>query len=107
MRPVVWIGSSKKDLIAFPADARRQAGFQLDKVQRGEEPDDWKPMRSIGFRVREIRINEASGAFRVIYVAERGGQVYALHCFQKKGQKTSQHDLTLARQRFRSIGDKL
>jgi phage-related protein len=47
-------------------DARREAGYQLDQVQRGNDPDDWKPMRSVGQSVREIRIHEESGAFRVI-----------------------------------------
>jgi phage-related protein len=103
MKPVNWLGNSKKDLIAFPEDARRQAGFQLDKVQRGESPDNWKPMSSIGHGVQEIRISEKSGAFRVIYVANISDQLYVLHCFQKKEEKTSQHDFELARQRFKSI----
>ena len=49
-------------LRAFPADARRDAGFELRRVQQGLDPDDWKPMRSIGPGVREIRIRQASGA---------------------------------------------
>jgi phage-related protein len=99
MKPIAWIGSSKADLIAFPADARRQAGYELDKVQRGEAPDDWRPMKTIAPGVAEIRIFEASGVFRVIHVAN----IHVLHCFQKKSQKTSRKDLALARQRFQSI----
>jgi phage-related protein len=103
MKPIAWIGSSKADLIAFPADARRQAGYELDKVQRGEAPDDWRPMKTIGPGAVEIRIFEASGVFRVIYVANIGDKIHVLHCLQKKGQKTRRKDLALAKQRFQSI----
>ena len=97
------MGSSREDLKAFPADARREAGYQLDKLQRGDDPDDWKPMRSVGQSAREIRIREESGAFRVIYLATRPEGVYVLHCFQKKTQKTSQRDLRLAALRHAAI----
>ncbi len=97
------MGSSREDLIGFPGDARRAAGYQLDQVQRGNEPQDWKPMVSIGSGVREIRIREASGAYRVIYLATRADAVYVLHSFQKKTQKTSLHDLELTKSRFRAV----
>ena len=103
MKPAIWMGSSREDLKAFPADARREAGYQLDKLQRGDDPDDWKPMRSVGQGVREIRIREESGAFRVIYLATRPEGIYVLHCFQKKTQKTSQRDLRLAALRRAAI----
>ena len=99
----MWMGSSREDLKAFPAEARREAGYQLDQVQRGHDPDDWKPMRSVGQGVREIRIREDSGAFRVIYLATRPKGVYVLHCFLKKTQKTSQRDLGLAALRFAAV----
>lgn len=79
------------------------AGFQLDRVQHGEEPSDWKPMRSVGSGVREIRVREDDGAFRVIYVANLGDAIYVLHCFQKKSQRTSKEDLALAARRFRQL----
>jgi len=103
MKKVVWMGSSRADLIAFPPDARREGGFQLDKAQRGEDPVHWKPMPTIGEGVREIRIRIAVGAFRVIYLASRPDGIYVLHCFQKKTQKTNRQDLALAEKRFRSI----
>ena len=68
MKDVRWHGSSRSDVEAFPADARREAGYQLFQVQIGEAPSDWKPMTSIGPGVREIRIRQASGAYRVIYL---------------------------------------
>ena len=67
-KPVEFRGSALGDLRAFPA-ARREAGYQLDQIQRGREPDDRKPINSVGRGVREIRIRDAAGAFRVLYVA--------------------------------------
>jgi phage-related protein len=75
----------------------------LDLVQHGIEPDDWKPMNSVGPGAREIRIRDADGTFRVIYVAKFEDAIYALHCFQKKSQKTSPQDLDLAKRRFRDL----
>lgn len=102
-KPVAFRGSAQDDLRAFPMTARREAGHQLDQVQHGLEPDDWKPMPSIGPGVREIRIRDAAGAFRVIYVVKFADAVYVLHCFQKKSQKTSKMDLELAGSRYRDL----
>jgi len=90
MKPVEFRGDSLDALRSFPRSARREAGFQLDKVQRGFDPDEWKPMKSVGVGVREIRVRDESGAFRVIYYAKLADAVYVLHCFRKKTQKTSE-----------------
>jgi len=103
LKPVEFRGSALDDLRAFPQAARREAGHQLDQVQHGREPDDWKPMITVGRGVREIRIHDAAGAFRVLYVAKFDDAVYVLHCFQKKTQKTSKADLNLAAQRYRDL----
>jgi phage-related protein len=103
MKQVIWMGSSKEDLRDFPEEARRQVGYQLEHVQEGVDPDDWKPMPTVGSGVREIRVRESSGAFRCIYLATRPEGIYVLHCFQKKTQKTSQQDLDLAQRRFKSL----
>ena len=66
----------------FPEDARHDPGYQLEKMQRGQPPDDFKPMPPIGTGVEEIRIADESGAYRVIYVARRLDAVYVLHAFQ-------------------------
>jgi phage-related protein len=79
------------------------AGHQLFRVQSGLEPVDWKSMPSIGSGVKEIRIGDTAGAFRVIYTATRPEDVYVLHCFQKKTQQTSLQDIQLARERLKSI----
>lgn len=68
-KPVEFRGNSLDDLRSFPLAARREAGHQLDQVQHGLEPDDWKPMNTVGQGVRELRIRDTTGAFRVIYVA--------------------------------------
>jgi phage-related protein len=91
------------DLSRFPAAARREAGFQLFLVQEGDEPDDWKPMAEIGPGVREIRIREKDGTFRVIYLATFPRAVHVLHCFQKKTQKTSDADIKLAKRRYKDL----
>ena len=102
-RPVEFRGSALDDLRAFPEAARREAGYQLDQVQHGREPDDWKPMNTVGHGVREIRIRDTAGVFRVMYVAKFDDAVYVLHCFQKRTQKTSKADLNLAAQRYRDL----
>ena len=103
MKPVVFLGDSLARLRGFPERSRRDAGFQLERVQRGFDPDDWKPMNSIGPGVREIRVRESSGAYRVIYVAQLRDAVYVLHAFQKKTQRTSERDISLARVRLREL----
>jgi phage-related protein len=92
-----------EDLREFPPTARREAGHQLDQVQRGREPDDWKPITTVGPGVSEIRIRDESGAFRVLYVAKFADAIYVLHCFQKKTQKTSKADVELACTRYREL----
>ena len=79
MKPVEFLGNSLDSLRGFPKQARRQAGFQLDRVQRGLEPFDWKPMPSVGSGVREIRVRDEAGAYRVLYVAKFEDAVYVLH----------------------------
>jgi len=103
MKPVVFLGDALKQVRAFPEAARRTVGHELRDVQFGEEPSDWKPMPSVGPGVREIRVREASGAYRVIYVAHLEAAIYVLHAFQKKTQRTAQHDIELARERLRTI----
>lgn len=102
-KSVEFRGSALDDLRAFPIAARREAGHQIDQVQTGLEPDDWKAMNTVGQGVKEIRIRDAAGAFRVIYVAKFADAVYVLHCFQKKTQRTSKPDLDLAAKRYRDL----
>ncbi len=104
---VEFIGTSLEDLRAFPTTARREAGYQIDQVQHGLDPDNWKPLRTVGRGAREIRIRDESGAFRVIYIAKVEDRVYVLHAFQKKTQKTRKTDLDLAKKRYKEVAERL
>jgi len=87
---------------SFPEDVRQVAGFQLWRVQRGLEPNDWKPMPSVGLGVREIRIHTDVES-RVLYIAKFAEAVYVLHAFEKRARKTPKEDLGFAKERFRSL----
>lgn len=103
MKPVEFLGDSLEALKQFPRIARRSAGFQLDKVQRGLDPDDWKPLKTVGTGVNEIRVRDAAGAFRVIYVARLTEAIFVLHCFEKKSRRTPASDIEIARKRYRQL----
>ena len=103
MKSIRFLGDSLKRLREFPDDARQDAGYQLDKVQRGEQPDDFKPMPSIGHGVEEIRVWDEAGTFQVIYTARIGDTVVVLHAFQKKTQTTSKRDIELVRARWAQL----
>ena len=102
LKPLYFVGSVLGDLRAFPRAARREAGYQLNRVQFGLQPSDWKPMTTVGRGVREIRIHH-EGQYRVIYVAKINDAVYVLHAFQKKTQKTRKQDIETARRRLTEI----
>lgn len=87
----------------MPMDARHALGLELMAVQYGAEPADFKPMPDVGAGAYEIRYRDASGAFRVIYVAKFADAIYVLHAFQKKTQKTPKPDLDLAAARYRKL----
>lgn len=103
MKSVVFLGDSLKALRAFPDSARQDAGFQIDAVQRGAQPADFKPMPSIGKGVEEIRVWDEAGTFRVIYTARLANAVYVLHAFQKKTQATAKRDIEIAKARFTEL----
>jgi phage-related protein len=101
-KPIEWIGAAKKDLMDFPDDARRQAGFELRSIQQGDLPSDFKPMSIVGKGVEEIRI-QTDNAYRIFYIARFEEAVYVLHVFQKKTQKTSSDDIELGQQRYKQM----
>ena len=103
MKPVTFLGDSLEALRAFPREARRESGLQLDRVQRGLMPESWKPMKTVGAGVTEIRVRAEGGAFRVLYVATFPEAVYVLHAFQKKSRKTAKADLSLAMTRYKAL----
>jgi phage-related protein len=103
LRPLRFLGDSLKRLREFPKEARQDAGYQLDQVQHGRQPTDFKPMPSIGKGVEEIRVWDESGTYRVIYTARLADAVVVLHAFQKKTQTTSKQDLGIAKERFAQL----
>lgn len=98
-----WIGSAYEDLLAFPYEPRRKAGFQLGKVQAGLDPEDWKPFDDVGAGVREIRIKDSQGIYRIMFVAKFEEAIYVLHCFKKKTEATTKHDKDIAEARYRAV----
>jgi len=104
-KAIRWVGSSYDDLLTFPKGPRKEAGFQLGKVQAGLEPTDWKPFDEVGAGTREVRISDATGIFRVMYVAKFEEAVYVLHCFQQKTQATSKQDKDIATARYRAVAN--
>ncbi|WAH58740.1 type II toxin-antitoxin system RelE/ParE family toxin [Pseudomonas silvicola] len=103
-RKITFVGNSKNELRSFPPEALRAAGYQLDRVQRGDLPLDWKPISTVGPGVHEIRITADDGAFRVFYLVNRPEAVYVLHAFNKTTQKTPKRAMEMARRRLKSLG---
>lgn len=103
MKPVHFVGPSREDLRELPEDARETAGHQLFKVQQGKEPDDWKPMPTVGAGVNEIRVRDESGTYRVLYLAKFEEAVYVLHVFEKRSQKAPKSDIQLAKSRYADL----
>lgn len=101
MKKVHWLGSSLKDLRGFPASARKEAGRDIHWLQVGADPLDWKPMPQVGAGVREIRNRTPDGAFRILYVVESAHDIYVLHVFQKKTERTLARDIEKGRARYK------
>lgn len=105
-KPLEWVGPARKELLDFSPSAIHDAGYNLGRVQFGNEPEDWKPMESIGPGACEIRVRTFEGGtlqHRVVYVAKFDEAIYVLHAFAKKSQATSQHNLDVARARYRQM----
>lgn len=102
-KQIQFLGDSLSRIRDFPEEACTVAGQELRRLQFGEEPHDWKPIKAVGAGAREIRIWDAEGTFRLIYVASINDRVYVLHAFQKKTEKTEKYDVDLARQRYKQI----
>lgn len=102
-KPIYWVGTSYKDLLSFPDEVKQEAGYQLHRIQNGFDPENWKSFQQIGSGVKEIRISESKNTYRIIYVAKLANQIYVLHSFQKKTQKTSLKDIDIATARYKAI----
>jgi phage-related protein len=93
---IQWLGSSRRDIQAFPNDARQVAGFQLYRVQRGLDSNDWKPMPNVGSGVKEIRVH-TDLEHRVLYTANLADAIYVSACFREENEEDPE-----ARSRHRS-----
>ncbi len=102
-KKVSFIDSSLDDLKQFPDEIKKEMGHQVDRVQQGLDPDDWKPFKQVGPGTREIRVEGKDSIYRTMYVAKFEEAVYVLHCFQKKTEATSEPDVQLARKRYKEL----
>ena len=102
-KEICWVGSSYQDLLDFPVKPLKAVGYQLEKVQAGLEPDNWKPFDDVGVGTKEIRIRDNAGIYRVMYIAKFEEAVYFLHCFHKKTEATTKHDKEIAAIRYREV----
>jgi len=103
LRPVVWVGSSKKNLLAFPLDAQKLIGDELQFMQFGGMPKDAKPFNGVGSGVFEIALRYDSDAYRTVVAVQLGTKIYVLHAFQKKSRRgiaTLRQDVDLIKQRY-------
>jgi phage-related protein len=104
VKPVEWLGDSLKKLKSWPKAVRHDVGGELQAVQYGRDPSDWKSMATIGLGVREIRVANDGDQYRVIYLAKFVEAVYVLHVItKKKVQKTAKRDLIIAESRYREL----
>ena len=103
MKDVKFVGSSLDDLRVFPKNPRQDMGRQINRVQQGLNPRDWKPVNSVGPGVREIRIRDEGNSYRSMYVTNQADAVYVLHVFIKKSQKTLRKDIDIAMSRFKEV----
>ena len=102
MKSIEFIGRTLKTIKGFPDHAVHQIGHELDRVQRGLDPLDWKPIPVICKRVRENHIKER-GQFRIIYMAKHSNTILVLHAFRKKTQKTRLQDINYAKSALKKM----
>jgi phage-related protein len=107
-RPIVWIGSSRQDLRAFPAPIRRAFGLALFAVQCGDTPPIAKPLKGLGTGVLELIEHSAGGTYRAVYAVRFRSAVYVLHAFQKKskaGRATPPREIELIKRRLKRANE--
>ncbi len=104
LRPLVWMGDSKRNIRAFPKGAQKLLGDELQLIQFGGMPKDAKPFKGVGSGVLEIALRYAGDAYRTVVAVQLGEKIYLLHAFQKKSKKgiaTPKQDVDLIKQRYK------
>ena len=106
LRPLQWVGSAKKDLLAMPDGVQDVFGFALYLAQTGKKHDQTKPLKGFGGAgVLEVVEDHMGDTFRAVYTVKLASAVYVLHCFQKKstrGIETPKPDIDLIRERLKA-----
>lgn len=100
---VVWEGDSREVLRAFPEEVRENLGFQLWQLLRGERPDNYRPLPSIGMGVFELRDQDKRAWYRLVYLSRISNVIYVLHCFEKKSREMPGKEFEKAKQRLRAV----
>lgn len=104
IRPMRWLGNSKKNIQKFPKDVQKIIGDELQVMQFGLMPKDVKPFKGVGTGVFEIAIKYDKDAYRTVLAVQLGERIYILHAFQKKSKKgiaTPKSDVDLIKQRYK------
>jgi phage-related protein len=102
MKEIRFLGDTVKRIGEFPYPVLLRCLHELDRVRHGLDPSNWKPMKTVGSGVREVRIQAAS-AYRILYVASRPEAIYVLHAFRKESMQTRKRDIDLARKRLQTL----
>jgi phage-related protein len=100
---LAWEGDSREVIRGFPRDVKENLGHQLNLLQQGERPTDYRPVSSIGPGVFELRDEDERAWYRVIYLSRINDVIYVLHCFEKKSREIPNKDFRLAQQRFKAV----
>ena len=104
-KPLEWIGSSHKDLMALPPEVRRFFGFALSLAQAGDRHDAAKVLKGFGSAgVLEVVENDVGGTYRAVYTIKFAEAVFVLHCFQKKSKQgiaTPKEDMDIVHARLK------
>jgi phage-related protein len=103
LRPLIWLGNSRRNIQAFPEGAQKLIGDELQLIQYGGMPRDAKPFRGVGSGIIEIALRYTGDAYRAVVAVQLGRNIYVLHAFQKKSKRgiaTPKHDVDLIKRRF-------
>jgi phage-related protein len=106
LRPLLWVGSSRRDYMAFPAPVQDGFGFELYLAQTGQHPPSAKPLRGLGGGTLELIENHDGDTYRAVYTVRFAEAVYVMHAFKKKskrGGKTPQSDIELIQRRLKTV----
>lgn len=104
---IVWEGDSKKVLRSFPEAVIQNFGFELWQLQQGNRPRNYRPLPSIGSGVFELRDQDESGWYRVVYFSRIDDVIYVLHCFEKKSREMPASDFQKSKQRLKAVKARL